>query len=230
MARLPTPGSDENTWGHVLNDFLAQSHNPDGSLRGSAVAATNTSVLLTGDQTVAGTKTFSNPPAVPNDSFTIAKIQGLAAALAEKADESQVSGYELAIAQKSDALFTTNSTTPVAVPGLSITVIVPDRPYVVRVETAGVMSQANVIGNIDIRLSDGSRVGAAPATQSGPSSDSLRTFFTETRIPNAIHAPAPGTTVTYEVRAWTGDASSNFIVVSGPFFGDNIATLVAVAQ
>ena len=37
MARLPVPGSDENTWGNVLNDFLAQSHNADGSLKDAAV-------------------------------------------------------------------------------------------------------------------------------------------------------------------------------------------------
>lgn len=37
MARLPIPGSDENTWGSILNEFLAQSHNADGSLKDSAV-------------------------------------------------------------------------------------------------------------------------------------------------------------------------------------------------
>lgn len=33
MARLPQPGSDQGTWGQVLNDFLTQSHNLDGSLK-----------------------------------------------------------------------------------------------------------------------------------------------------------------------------------------------------
>lgn len=37
MARLPKPGGDENTWGNVLNDFLAQAHNDDGSLKTAAV-------------------------------------------------------------------------------------------------------------------------------------------------------------------------------------------------
>jgi len=37
MARLPTPGSDDGTWGQVLNDFLTQSHNTDGSLKASSV-------------------------------------------------------------------------------------------------------------------------------------------------------------------------------------------------
>lgn len=30
--RLPTPGSDTNQWGQILNDFLAVSHASDGSL------------------------------------------------------------------------------------------------------------------------------------------------------------------------------------------------------
>lgn len=33
MTRLPQPGSDQGKWGEILNDFLAQSHNPDGSLK-----------------------------------------------------------------------------------------------------------------------------------------------------------------------------------------------------
>ena len=33
MSRLPTIGSDNNTWGTVLNDFLSQAHNADGSMK-----------------------------------------------------------------------------------------------------------------------------------------------------------------------------------------------------
>ncbi len=39
MTRLPTPGSDDDTWGAILNDFLGQAHNADGSLKLSAVSA-----------------------------------------------------------------------------------------------------------------------------------------------------------------------------------------------
>lgn len=31
MARLPTPGSDNGTWGDILNDFLSVEHNSDGT-------------------------------------------------------------------------------------------------------------------------------------------------------------------------------------------------------
>lgn len=31
MARLPTPGSDENNWGTLLNEYLETEHNDDGT-------------------------------------------------------------------------------------------------------------------------------------------------------------------------------------------------------
>jgi hypothetical protein len=33
MSRLPIPGTDINTWGDILNDFLRTEHNTDGTLR-----------------------------------------------------------------------------------------------------------------------------------------------------------------------------------------------------
>lgn len=41
MARLPQLGGDENTWGQVLNDFLLETHNNDGTLKPDVVTATN---------------------------------------------------------------------------------------------------------------------------------------------------------------------------------------------
>lgn len=40
MARLPTLGGDAGTWGQVLNDFLVQAHNTDGTIKPNAVSAT----------------------------------------------------------------------------------------------------------------------------------------------------------------------------------------------
>lgn len=38
MSRLPTPGSDDGTWGDILNDFLKVEHNTNGTLkRGSDI-------------------------------------------------------------------------------------------------------------------------------------------------------------------------------------------------
>lgn len=33
MSRLPTPGTDDGSWGDILNDFLLVEHNSDGTLR-----------------------------------------------------------------------------------------------------------------------------------------------------------------------------------------------------
>ncbi|HKU18825.1 MAG TPA: hypothetical protein VJP80_06155 [Candidatus Saccharimonadales bacterium] len=57
MARLPTPGSDDGTWGDILNQFLTVEHNSDGTLKNA--------MHLTGDETAAGVKTFSSSPIVP---------------------------------------------------------------------------------------------------------------------------------------------------------------------
>ena len=37
MARLPQPGADEGVWGDILNDYLAQTLKPDGSIKDNAV-------------------------------------------------------------------------------------------------------------------------------------------------------------------------------------------------
>jgi len=34
MARLLTPGGDDNAWGDVLNEYLSVVYNSDGILRG----------------------------------------------------------------------------------------------------------------------------------------------------------------------------------------------------
>lgn len=70
MARLPTPGADNGTWGTVLNDFLQQSHTTTGGLASNVVgnaqlqdgsvsegkldSATQTKLNATGDPTMGG--------------------------------------------------------------------------------------------------------------------------------------------------------------------------------
>ncbi len=51
MARLPIPGSDDGTWGDVLNDFLSQEHNSDGTHNGvnaGSLKTTGASVVISG--------------------------------------------------------------------------------------------------------------------------------------------------------------------------------------
>ncbi|HET6747430.1 MAG TPA: hypothetical protein VFH06_04975 [Candidatus Saccharimonadales bacterium] len=51
MARLPTPGSDDGTWGTVLNDFLAVAHDSGGGLKAGAVSSSTIQ-----DNSVSGSK------------------------------------------------------------------------------------------------------------------------------------------------------------------------------
>ncbi len=39
MSRLPIPGGDDGNWGDILNDFLSQSLNGDGTLKSSSLAS-----------------------------------------------------------------------------------------------------------------------------------------------------------------------------------------------
>jgi hypothetical protein len=37
MTRLPSPGGDSGQWGNILNDFLSQEHNADGTFKKSSL-------------------------------------------------------------------------------------------------------------------------------------------------------------------------------------------------
>lgn len=71
VSRLPIPGSDDDSWGDILNDFLSVEHNANGTLKvGSGGTLSNyptdsTVVHLSGTETLNGIKTFSTSPVVP---------------------------------------------------------------------------------------------------------------------------------------------------------------------
>lgn len=55
MPRLPQPGADAGNWGQLLNDFLSQVHEPDGTLKtGSIDESVLASSVQTKLNTVAG--------------------------------------------------------------------------------------------------------------------------------------------------------------------------------
>ena len=53
MARLPTPGSDANNWGSVLNDYLQQALDTDGTL---LTGSTNSYTSLANTNLASGSK------------------------------------------------------------------------------------------------------------------------------------------------------------------------------
>jgi uncharacterized protein DUF5907 len=58
MARLPIPGQDSGTWGTILNEYLAQSHKSDGTLKDGSVTSTT---LTDGSVKAAKFNTPSSP-------------------------------------------------------------------------------------------------------------------------------------------------------------------------
>jgi hypothetical protein len=204
-----TSGAQAKVDAHVSDTTAAHAASAIGFTPGGTIAATDTQAA-------------------------IAEVAADAAAAlaAHTDDETQHgAGLELAIAQKSDTSFVTSSTTPVLVTGLSISFTVPDRPYVVRVSAVGIMEEANVFGRLDIMEEGGTAIGAPPAVEYVSAALGQATFFAEYRVPNALHAPTPGSTVTYEVYARSGAGTSDLTIIAGSFFSDNyVATLVAVTQ
>lgn len=64
-SRLPTPGGDDGTWGAILNDYLAQAHKTDGTLKDNVVTA---ATLAPGAVTASG---------VADGTITEAKLDSL---------------------------------------------------------------------------------------------------------------------------------------------------------
>jgi hypothetical protein len=80
MPRLPIPGSDAGSWGLILNDFLLEEHNPDGTLKirtnGSLTTPDATSTVkgvikLAGD--LAGTAALPTVPGLATKEDITAK-------------------------------------------------------------------------------------------------------------------------------------------------------------
>lgn len=72
MARLPVPGSDDGTWGNILNEYLLSSHTSDGSLKDASVSS-----AVIADGAVSSTKIANaavTSPKLADASITTAKL------------------------------------------------------------------------------------------------------------------------------------------------------------
>ena len=85
MSRLPTPGSDDGIWGDILNDFLSQEHNSDGSQKTLGISkggtgATDATTARTNLGTIADSDSRLTDDRTPTDgSVTNAKVSDTAA-------------------------------------------------------------------------------------------------------------------------------------------------------
>ena len=74
MARLPTPGGDDGAWGSVLNDFLSQAHNTDGSIK-TATGSRLGGIQLAGD--LGGTALAPTVPALNTHIAATTSVHGI---------------------------------------------------------------------------------------------------------------------------------------------------------
>lgn len=106
MARLPQPGGDEGSWGSILNDYLAQTLNADGSLKSNSVGTAQlqsnsvTNAALAADSVNATTIADGTVTETQLDTPTRAKLNSAPNALL-LSDDQTAAGYKTF----SDAVF-----------------------------------------------------------------------------------------------------------------------------
>ncbi len=180
MARLPQVGGDDKVWGDILNSYLLESHTADGALKANSVGSAqlqedsitaaalsagsvtedqldtnlqqkvNNNVKTTGDQTVAGVKTFSSLPVVPVTPTSTTHV-----ASKSYVDSTVVasghSGRELAYAE-SDVQATFADGSWHMIPGLTITFATTDRPAYITVNLGIVLTTTNNTSQVLIAI------------------------------------------------------------------------------
>jgi hypothetical protein len=87
MSRLPTPGSDDGSWGTILNDYLGVAHNADGTLKTSSVSSAGAE--LTSNKGAAnGYAPLNGSSKVPVANLSVGTTSGTVAA----GDDSRITG------------------------------------------------------------------------------------------------------------------------------------------
>lgn len=87
MARLPIPGSDNGSWGNVLNEFLEVSHDSDGSLKGSELSAAGVELTANKGQ-ASGYTPLDGSSKVPYNNLPV----GTASSTIAAGDDSRITG------------------------------------------------------------------------------------------------------------------------------------------
>lgn len=92
MPRLPVPGSDDNTWGDILNEFLEVSHEADGTLKDEGVLASKAPLA---NPTFTGSVTVPSPVNT-TDAATKGYVDSASSAVTPDADGSTKGKLKLA--------------------------------------------------------------------------------------------------------------------------------------
>lgn len=87
MARVPSPGGDNDNWGTILNDYLQQSLASDGTLLTSATNSyTGTSNTNLANSSRPGLVQLTGDLAVPYSAPKVAGLQGVSVATTAPVD------------------------------------------------------------------------------------------------------------------------------------------------
>jgi len=164
MSRLPVVGSDDSTWGFILNDYLEVSHNADGTLKVGAVsaagAATLASPALTGSPTAPTQSAADNSTKLATTAYADTAV-GVETSRAETA--------EALLAPLASPPLTGNPTAPTQSSGdnstkLATTAFVKTNSGLYLPLTGGTMSGAIAMGSRNITgLTNGSASSDAAA-------------------------------------------------------------------
>lgn len=102
MARLPQPGSDDGTWGDILNTFLLEAHKSDGSLKDNSVTA---NTIAPSSVTSAAISTGAiTSVAIADDNVTKQKLDPSVRASLDKADTALQAAPVTSVAGKTGAV------------------------------------------------------------------------------------------------------------------------------
>ncbi len=112
MARLPVPGSDEGTWGTLLNEFLRVSHHEDGSLRGVIGVVNVKDFGAVGDGT-------TNDSAAIQEAITCTESEGSRCVVFFPPGTYSLGGWSTHIVEKSLTLLAHEGTVTLIGPGLA---------------------------------------------------------------------------------------------------------------
>src|SRR5580700_8150622 len=109
--RLPIPGSDNGTWGNILNGFLEVSHNADGTLSTSAVTSALPNPIPT---TNLGSGSASSSTFLRGDSTWAATPGGAVSSVFGRTGAVTAQSGDYTAAQVTGALQSTNNLSDVA--------------------------------------------------------------------------------------------------------------------
>ncbi len=118
MARLPVPGSDDGTWGDILNTFLEVEHNTDGTLKNGLLKAsglTTSQLLRTDTDTKAAAVTVGS--GLSFDGTTLTASASSLAVTSKTANYTITTSDDLVLASAAGGAFTVTLPTAVGKTG-----------------------------------------------------------------------------------------------------------------